>query len=143
MDERNLETEQTLARLRVDELRALTLQRVECGANVVDLVRDVVHPGPARREEAADGRVVAERGEQLHASGADEHRRRLDSLFLDGRAMLDAGAEQPRIGSERFVEVVDGDAEMMNAACVHASDRSGTRRLSDERAARRDRRSDP
>src|SRR5690242_10950098 len=68
MDERDLEPEHARARLLVDELRAVALQRLERRADVVHLERDVVHARTARREETADGRVVLERREQLDAS---------------------------------------------------------------------------
>src|SRR5215212_7626658 len=55
MDERDLEAEQSLSRLLVDELGALTLQRVEGGADVADLERHMVHTCSARGEEPPDG----------------------------------------------------------------------------------------
>src|SRR3954454_24676650 len=61
MDERDLQAEHACARLFVDELRAVASQRLERHVDVVDFERDVVHPRPARREEAADGCVVLER----------------------------------------------------------------------------------
>ena len=79
-------------------------------------------PGAARGEEPADGRVVAERREQLDPAAADEHRRRLDALVGHRRAVLELGAEQPRVRPERLVEILDGDAEMMDAARVHTRD---------------------
>src|SRR5690242_19093342 len=71
MDERDLEPEQPAPRAFVDQFRALRGQLVERGADVVDLVGHVVHAGPALGEELPDRRVVAERGEQLDAVGAD------------------------------------------------------------------------
>src|SRR3954468_24770330 len=63
MDERDLQAEHAGARLLVDELGAVALQRVERGTDVLHLERHVVHPGAAGREEAADRRVVLERRE--------------------------------------------------------------------------------
>ena len=80
-------------------------------------------PGPALCEELADGRVVAERGEQLDPARADADGRRLDALLLDALAMLDAAAEEPLVRSHRLVEVRDRDADVMDAACLHAGDR--------------------
>ena len=77
-------------------------------------------PGPLR-EESADGRVLAERGEQLDPSGADEHCGGLDALIGHRGAMLQLGAEEPRVGRDRLVEVRDGDAEMVDAARGHAA----------------------
>ena len=67
----------------VDQLGAVGPQPVELGADVVDLERDVVHARAALREERPDGRVGAERREQLDPALADAQRRRLDALVLD------------------------------------------------------------
>src|ERR1051325_9043833 len=63
MHERDLEAEHACAGLLVDELRAVAPQRLERSANVLDLERDVVHPGAPRGEETAHGRIVLERRE--------------------------------------------------------------------------------
>src|SRR5437867_3919043 len=65
VEERDLEAEQARTRLVVDELRPVRSEGFELGPQVVDLERDVVHPRAAPREEPSDGRVVAERPEQL------------------------------------------------------------------------------
>jgi hypothetical protein len=81
-----------------------------------------VHPRAALREEAADRRVLAERAEQLQPALADADGRRLDALLLDARAMLDPGAEQPLVGAERTVEILDGKADVMHrAGPLHAA----------------------
>ena len=133
MDERDLQAEEALVRLGVDQLRAFLAQLVERGANVVHLVRDVMHSGAALREEAADGRVLAARGDELEPARTDEHRGRLDALIGDERPVLDLSTEEPCVRVDRFVEVEDGDAEMMNAARVHAAD--ATRAGASRRAA--------
>src|SRR5687767_14662313 len=120
MDERDLEPEEPAARLPVDQLGADGGELTERGPDVRDLVRDVVHSLAAPREKPSDRRVLAERGEQLDAAGADEHGDRLDTLLLEEAAVLELGVEQPRVGRERLVEVVHGDAEMMDAAGDHA-----------------------
>ena len=89
MDERDLEAEHAAPRRLVDQLGAGAREVGERRADVVDLVRDVVHAGTALREEPADGRVVAERAEQLDAALADAHRRGLDALLLDALAVLE------------------------------------------------------
>ena len=71
------------------------------------------------------GRLLVEWREQLDPSGADEHGGRLDALVLDQAAVLELGAEQPHIGLESLVQVLDGHAEMVNAACDHAADANG------------------
>src|SRR4051812_1503332 len=69
MDERDLEPEQPAPWRVVDQLRSLGRELVDSRADVVDLVGDVVHAGPALGEELAHRRVVAERGEQLDPVG--------------------------------------------------------------------------
>jgi len=140
MDEGDLEPEEPDPRLLVDQGRARGRKAAELGAHVGDLVGDVVHPRAPAGEELADGSLVVERCEQLDASGADEHGRRLDTLVLDQAAVLELGTEQPDIGLEGLVQVLDGHAEMVNAACDHAADANGGLVLDrGERAYRADR----
>src|SRR4051794_30681286 len=116
MDERDLEAEHPAARRLVDQLGARAREVGQRRANVVDLVRDVVHSRPALREEAADRSVLAERAEELDAALADADRRSLDSLLLDPLAMLERPTEEARICVDRAVEVVDGDSDMVDRA---------------------------
>src|ERR687898_1858209 len=125
MDEGDLEAEEPLPRLLVDQVGACGGQAVELGANVADLVGDVVHPRAAPGQELADWRLVAERREQLDAAGADEHGSRLDTLVLDERTVLELGAEKAHVGIERLVQVLDGHAEMVDAAENHGIDANG------------------
>ena len=71
VDERDLETEESLPRLLVDQLGTLVGELRERRADVVDLVGDVVHPRPALREKPADVRVGAEGREELDPALAD------------------------------------------------------------------------
>src|SRR6266576_6679375 len=107
VDERHLEPEETGAGAFVDQIctcgRQLRQRRIEVG----HLVRDVVHPRPSLLEEAADGRVLPERLEQLDTTCAASDRRGTDSLSCDCRAMLDPCAEQTLVGRESRVEVLD------------------------------------
>ena len=121
VDERDLEPEQPGARLGVDQLGALVREPGERGAQVADLVGDVVHPRPALREKAPDGRLLAEREQQLDAAVADEHGRRLHTLVGHGPAVLERGAEEARVRVHRLVEILDGDAEMVDTARLHAA----------------------
>lgn len=123
MHERHLEAEHALPRLGVDQLGTAFLEVAERGADVVDLVRHVMHPGPALGEELAHRRVAGERSQQLDAALADTNGCRLDALVLDANAMLDATAEEALVRPHRLVEVDDRDADMMDAACFHAGDR--------------------
>src|SRR5205085_10529102 len=129
VDERDLEAEEPLPRLVVDQLRAAFGEVRQRLAQVVDLVGDVVHARPAVREELADRRVGAERGEQLDAALADADRSRLDALLRHELAVLELGAEEPLIRRERLVEVLDGDAEVVDAARGHGVDANDYRSL--------------
>jgi hypothetical protein len=116
MDERHLEAEHAAAGRRVDQLGALGREMHQGGPKVLDLVRDVVHPRAALREEAADWRVLAERAQQLEPALAHPDGRRLDALLLDARAPLDPGAEEALVGIERAVEILDRKADVMDRA---------------------------
>ena len=81
-------------------------------------------PGPRLREEAADGRVVAERAQQLEPALADPDRRSLDALLLDARAVLEPGAEEALVRVERAVEILDRETDVMHRARrLHLGDR--------------------
>ena len=124
VDERDLETEEPRPRLLVDQLRALVGEVSELAAQVADLVRDVVHAGAALREKPADGRVVAERREELEATVPDAHRGRLHALIGHGGAVLDGRAEEALVRVHRCVEIVDRDTEVVNRAGAHGPDAS-------------------
>ena len=116
MDEGDLEAEHAVPRSLVDQLGTRLREVGEHGPDVVDLVRDVVHPGPALREETADGAVVTERAEKLEPAVADADGRGLDTLFVDPRAMLEPGAEKTLVGIECPVEIVDRQTDVMHRA---------------------------
>ena len=80
MDECDLEPEETSSGRRVYQLRPGGFELVERGAKILCLERDMVHPGSAAREEAADRGVGARRCHELEPALADEQRRRLDPL---------------------------------------------------------------
>ena len=121
MDERDLKAEEPPSRARVDQLGPFGGELVESGADVIDLERDVVHPGAPLREELADRRVLAECSQQLDAVRADAQRRRLYALLLERLAVLELGPEEPVVGGQRRIEIVDGDAQVMNAVRLHAA----------------------
>jgi hypothetical protein len=116
VDERDLETEHAAPRGLVDELGAAIRKVRERSANVLDLVRDVVHARAALGEETADGRIVAERGQQLEPALSDADRRGLDALLLDPRAMLESRAEETLVGVERAIEVLDRETDVVHGA---------------------------
>lgn len=121
MDKRDLQAEEPPARARIDQLGPLGRELVESGADVVDLECDVMHPGAPLREELADRRVLAECSQQLDPVRTDAQRRGLDALLLERLAVLELGPEEPVVRRERRIEIVDGDAQVMNAMRLHAA----------------------
>ena len=122
VDERDLETEQARTRPFVDQVCAFARELGKCRLEIGDLVRHVMHPRPSLRQEAADRGVLPERLEQLDAALADTDGGRPDSLISYRRAVLDQRPEQPLVGLERRVEVLDRDPEMVDTPRLHASD---------------------
>src|SRR6266576_3599751 len=115
MDERDLEAEQAFTRRVVDQVGSGALEFREGCPHVGDLVRDVMHPRAALRQEPPDRSVLAGWLEQLYPPLADAHRGRTHALLVDRGLVLDLGAKQPRIRGERLVEVIDGNAEVVDA----------------------------
>ena len=119
MDKGDLQAEEATPRGDVDQLGALGRQLLERGADVVDLVGDVMDAGAALGEEAADGGVVPGRREQLEPGVADEHGGRLDALLGDELAVLERPTEQALVRRDALVEVGDGDADVMDPSGLH------------------------
>ena len=128
MHERDLEAEHPAPRRGVDQLRAAGSELCERRADVVHLVGDVMHPRTPLGEEAADRRVVAERREELDATVADAHGRRLDPLVLDARTVLEPASEEPLVRLDGLVEIGDRDANVMDPPRLHDRDVSVSRR---------------
>ena len=124
MHERNLEAEHPPPRRDVDQLRAGARKIRERSVDVLDLVRDVMHPRAALRQEPPDRGVLAERGEKLHAAVADAHRGRFDALVVHPFAVLERAAEEPLVRRDRLVEVGHGDADVVDSPCLHQGDGS-------------------
>ena len=122
MNERDLQAEQSFARRVVDQVGAGARELLEGGPHVGDLVRDVMHPRPALGEEPPDRGVVAGGLEQLDPAFADPERGRAHTLAVHGRLMLHLGAEQPRVRSERLVQIADRNAKVMNSQRLHGSE---------------------
>ena len=122
MNERDLHPEQPAAWGGVDQVCALLLELRKLGGQVVDLVGDVMHPRASPVEEPADGRLGAERCDQLQAARADEQRHGLDTLLGLGLALLKLGAEHQPVARDRFVEILDCDADVVNALRGHCRD---------------------
>src|SRR5204863_5475591 len=79
------------------------------------------HPRAAPREEPPDRRIVLERTEQLDPPVADAQRRGLDTLVRHGLAMLDDGAEESLVRLDRRRQLLDRDADVMDAAHRHGA----------------------
>ena len=126
MHEGDFEPEHPVPRLVVDQLGATRREIGDRSANVVDLVGDVMHPWAPLRQELPDGRIVAERREQLDPVLADADRRSLDTLIVHAGAVLEAAAEEALVRAHRFVEIRDGDADVVNSSCFHPGDATGT-----------------
>lgn len=122
MHERDLQAEHAAPRLLVDQLGACALELCERRANVRHLVGDVMHPGAAARDEPPDGRIVAERGEQLDAAVAESHRGGLDALVVHALAVLQPAAEHALVRGHRLVEIGDRKADVVNPARIHGLD---------------------
>ena len=95
MDEGDLRARTAPAAARVDQLGARRGEPGERGADVVDLVGDVVHPRPALGEEPPDRRVVAVAASssiRLSPTRSDAASTPCSGTSV---AVLDLGAEQP------------------------------------------------
>src|SRR5262245_66307634 len=97
MDERDLEPEETAVRLLVDQLDAAIGEALQLLAKVAHLVGDVMHPGAAVGEKLADGRLLAERAQQLDTALADAHGDGLHALLGERVTALDLAAEEALI----------------------------------------------
>ena len=122
MNEGDLEPEQPTAGLVVDQLGPLLGEIGERCANVVHLVREVVHSRAAVREEASDRRVGPECREKLDAALADADRCCFDPLRFDALTMLEPAAEQALVRRDRLVEVRHRDPDVMNPERLHSPD---------------------
>jgi hypothetical protein len=121
MDECDLEPEQARPWDLVDELGSLCLQVQESLAHVRGLERDVVHCLTSPPQEAADGRVLPRRREELHAAVSHEEGCCFDPLGGQRVTKLHAGPEQPLVGRDRLVEILHGNPDMVNTADFHAA----------------------
>ena len=115
MDERNLEPEEPAPRLLVDELSTLRTQALELGCDVLDREGDMVHAGAAPGEEAPDGGIGPERPEELVPPGSGPERGGLDPLLGDCLAVLDVRAEESGPALDGRVQIVHGDADVVDA----------------------------
>lgn len=129
MHEGHLETEQPRPGLLVDQLGARAGKLGEGHTEILDLVRDVMHAGPALGEEPPHRGVVPQGLEQLHAAVADAERSRAHALLLHRRLMLDMRSEEALVRAQSAVEILDRDTDMMDPPRLHAGDAIGGLRL--------------
>src|SRR5262249_31155008 len=115
--------EEADARRLVDQPGALGLEALELGGHVGDGKRDVVHARATAGEELPDGRVRAERREQLDARVTDDDQRRLDALLLDAVAALERRAEQRRVAGNCRIEIVNRDPDVVDGQPCHSRSR--------------------
>src|SRR4051794_8183292 len=99
----------------VDEPKPRGPQALELGLDVGRLVGDVVKPRPVLGQELADGRVRAQRRQQLDVALADVEQDGLDALGLHRLAVDEVEVEVGVVERERRVEVLDGDADVVDA----------------------------
>ncbi len=122
MRERDPVAEEPGARALVDQLGAAGAEKLEHGVDVVNRVGDVVHAGPAPGDELRDRRLGVLRLEQLDPRVADEHVGGAEALALV--AAFELRAEEPLVGRDRLVEVLDREAEVVDTAPGHRRDAS-------------------
>src|SRR5262249_20265791 len=103
-------------RLLIDQLYAGRLQLLERVVDVGDGVGDVVKARAALLQVLADRRVGAEWAEKLDVTLADVEQDGLDTLGLDGLAMRERHPERPLIERDSAVEVVGGNADVIDSA---------------------------
>ena len=77
-------------------------------------VGHVVQARAVALQELADGRVRAERPQQLDVALADAEQHGLDALLLDGLAVLHGHAEPLRVERDGLVEVLHGHSDVID-----------------------------
>jgi hypothetical protein len=101
-------------RLRVDQLDAGRGELLEGRLDVLDGVGDVMEAGALAGEELADRGVLAERAEELDVTVADVEQNRFDALLGDRLAVDERHAEDLFLELDGGVEVIDGDAGVVD-----------------------------
>ena len=121
--ERDLEPEEPVPRPFVDQLGAPGRRARRAPRR---------HPRPRTRRGAFRARACSRNlptgvsspseASSSTRSAADPQRGRLDSLLRNGLAALERSAEEPLVGRDRLVEILDRDAKMVDSARLHAAD---------------------
>jgi hypothetical protein len=128
MDKGDLQAEEAEAGNDVDQLGPRRREVGQCLADILDLLRDVVHAGTAFREKPPNRRVLVGRREQLDPASADQHRCGFDSLIRKGLAVLERPAQEKGVALNGLVEIRDGNADMVDTERLHADDATSRRR---------------
>ena len=121
----DLAPEEPSTRTLIDELRPRGREAGKLGADIVDLEGEVMHAGAPFGEELPDGGVRTVRREQLDAAVSDAEERDVGPLVGNRLAMLDLRSEESAVRLDGLLEVVDGDADVMEAVYRHAGDGTG------------------
>src|SRR5437867_300330 len=98
----------------IDELDAPLLERLEFRVYVGRLEADVVETLAFALQETADGGVGARGLEELDLTLADCEERGFHALVFDRVLGMDMEAEGVAVEVESFVDVVDGDADVVD-----------------------------
>ena len=112
--EGDLQTEETLVRLFIDQLRAARRQVIQRGGEIGHRVGDVVHSLPALGEEPAHRRVVAEGRHELHAALTEANGGRLHALGGNQVAVLHGATKEPFVSGDGAVKILDRNAHMVH-----------------------------
>ena len=114
MQEGDAAVADTDPRLAVDQLEAGGADRGQRRVDVLHRVGDVMQARALAVDELADGGVGAERPQQLDMALADIEQDRLDALRLDRLTVGELHLEALLVELDRGVEVLDGDADVID-----------------------------
>jgi len=137
VDERDLVTEDPSPRPLVHELGAGGGKARQLLRDVVDLDREVVHPGAPLGQELPHRRFGPTGGEELDPAAADPEERNVETVVVEPLPMLDLGPEEAAVRLDRGLEILDGDPDVVDPARRHAGDRTGGPPCQDRDVARR------
>jgi hypothetical protein len=104
------------SRTLVDQPQSRCPHLLEGGLDVIGAVSHVVQSGTVAGQELPDGRVGIERAQQLNVTLTHAKQHRLDTLLLNGLAVLHGHAKALGIERNCLVEVLYGDADVIDAS---------------------------
>src|SRR5690349_5049862 len=115
--------------LRVDQLDARRGDSLQACVDVVYGIGDVMEAGTLASEELADGGVRTQRPQQLDVTVPYIEQHRLDTLGLSRLAVRERHLEALLIEVDGGLEILDGDADVVNASEHRPASLRGRRRL--------------